>query len=179
MMTLSNNLQHNNEFILGAGKPSKIHPIKHKKSPICMAIITPNQMFLHGLNVEFKARDVVDIITINTSAFNALKNWTQQPCEVSPDIILIDTKQKKLSCREMVMRLKFLCRKTKILVAGDYFRHENIQDYFELGANGYIDQAASGLMFLTAIETVVYHDKQFLHTPLLPFHGHIIRDPYE
>lgn len=178
-MTLSNNFQHNNDFILGASKPSKIHTMKYKKLPIRMVLITPNQVFANGLKVEFKARDVVDLITTNTSAFNALQYWTQQPCEAFPDVILIDTKQRKLSCREVVMRFKLLCQKTKILVAGDCFRNENIQDYFELGADGYIDQAASGSTFLKAIETVVHYDKKFIYTPDLPFHGHIILNPDE
>jgi DNA-binding NarL/FixJ family response regulator len=178
-MTLSKNFQENNNFVLGTGKKSTIHPMKYTRPAIRMVVITPNQLFANGLKVEFAAGDVVNIIHNNTSAFTSLQYWEQQPRSVFPEVLLLDTQQRKLSCHEVMLRFKYLHQKTKIIVAGDHFRNENIKDYFDVGADAYVDQAASGLTFLKAIETVVCHEKQFLYTPQLPFHGHIVIEPYE
>lgn len=178
-MILSNTTKIPTDFILGSGKKPRINPLPYNHPPVKTLVISPNQLFTQGLAIEFEHDDTVDIIRASTSVYNALEYWSQQPSEVFPDLLLIDTQQRRIACREAILRFKCLHNPMKILVMGDHFRDERIKDYFDVGADGYVDQAASAATFRQAIDFVVHHHKKFLFTPQLPFHGYVVMEEYE
>src|SRR5690606_9682505 len=91
----------------------------------------------------------------------------------------LDTQQRKITCCEAILWFKRLNEKTKILVMGDYFRNENITEYFEAGADGYIDIAAGGESVAYAAYLLVHEGKRFVYTPTLPLQGYIVLEPFE
>lgn len=177
MMSFTKKITPVNDFILSSNKHTKITPLP--RPPTKIIIITPNEMLMTGIKCVLKDNESINIIRTNTAIINSLFYWRHQEEEDFPHVILVDTQQRRISCYEFIIRFKNLNDKTKILVMGDQFRHEKLQEYFDAGADGYLDQAASTSTFVQAINTVVHDGKKFLFTPLLPFHGHIVLEPFE
>lgn len=178
-MILSKNKTAVNEFTFCGGVLPKTKPGTYQGKPIRLMSITPNRVFIEGLKGELLKHgdNLVDFTKFNISALNAIVYWQQQEKSGYPELILLDTYQKKISCVEVIQRFKSLNAATKILVIGDYLRHDTIEQYFYSGADGYIDQAATAMMFRYAIEVIVQEGKKFLHTPILPFNSYLVIEP--
>lgn len=178
-MFLSKKNQSVNQFVLSNGKPPKMKPELSAKPVIKMAVITPHEIVLRGLKVMLSKRSEVQITRENQVIVNALNYLERQEKEALPDLVVVDTKQREMSCCEAIMRLKWLDEKMKVLVMGDHFRNENITDFFGAGAEGYIDQSANGELFAYAASVLAHDGKYFLYTRLLAMRGYIMTDPIE
>lgn len=178
-MFLSKKIQSVNQFVLSNGKPPKIKPVPHNKPVIKMLVITPNEVLLRGLKVTLEKSNVVNIFRDNRAVVNALNYWEQQEKEAFPDLVVLDTQQRKMTCCEAILWFKRLNDKMKILVMGDYFRNENIKEFFDVGADGYIDIVAGGESIAYAAYRIVHEGKLFLYTPTLPMNGYIVLEPFD
>ena len=178
-MIFSKKSQAVNQFVLNNGKPPKIKPVPSNKPIIKMILITPNELLARGLKVTLAKSNMVQIVRDNQAVVNAVRYWEQQEKEAFPDIVILDTQQRKMTCCEAIMWFKRLNDKMKVLVMGDYFRNENIKEFFDIGAEGYIDQAAGGETVVYAASLLVHESKYFLYTPALPMRGYILLDQAE
>jgi DNA-binding NarL/FixJ family response regulator len=154
------------------GEPEKVPPVEGSQPPIALVLIDDNRLLREGIAAMVRAQPDFEVLVASADVDEALEKVR----EARPDVVLLDFGLDDHDSLSLTATVHAEVPTAKVIVMGLLPIHEDVADYVQAGASGFVMKDATFEEFFSTLRAVA-RGVQVLPTELTnSLFGQILRN---